>query len=97
MRIEGQRARSVRGLPAGNRPQRWGALVTGVWTPRFARMRYVVTGLVPARIEVRSSMELDRDIHPDIEISDALPLSVTSKHLQPIAHKGRNDDRTTRR
>ena len=45
VRIEGQRARNVCGLPSGDRPQRWGALVTGVWTQRYARMRYVVTGL----------------------------------------------------
>src|SRR5262245_55796784 len=52
MRIEGQRARNGSGLPAGDRPYRWGALVMWVWTQRFARMWYVVTGLVPARIEV---------------------------------------------
>ena len=55
MRIEGQRARTGSGLPAGDRPYRWGALVIRVWTQRFARMGYVVTGLVPARIEVRPS------------------------------------------
>jgi hypothetical protein len=55
MRIEGQRARNGCGLLASDRPQRWGALVTGVWTQRFARMRYVVIGLVPARIEVSPS------------------------------------------
>jgi hypothetical protein len=97
MRIEGQRARNGRGLPAGNRPQRWGALVTGGWTPRFARMRYVVTGLAPARIEVRSSMGLDSDKHPDFEISDALPC--VSDKQAPAAHTGRryDDHRTTRR
>ena len=86
MRIEGQRARSVRGLPTGNRPQRWGALVIRGWTPRFARMRYVVTGSVPARIEVRSSMGLDSDKHPDLEISDALPC--VSDKQAPAAHYG---------
>ena len=55
VRIEGQHARDGRGSPAGDRPHRWGALVTGVGTQRFARMRYVVTGLVPARIEVKPS------------------------------------------
>src|ERR1700687_2135263 len=64
--IEGQRARSGRGSPASDRPQRWGALVTGVWTQRFARMWYVVTGLVPARIEVRPSNGLG-DYNPDLE------------------------------
>ena len=55
VRIEGQRARNVCGLLASDRSQRWGALVTGVWTQRFARMWYVVIGLVPARIEVSPS------------------------------------------
>ena len=59
VRIEGQRARSVGGSLASDRPQRWGALVTGVGTQRFARMGYVVTGLVPARIEVRPSNGLE--------------------------------------
>ena len=86
MRIEGQRARNVRGLPAGNRYQRWGALVIRGWTPRFARMRYVVTGLVPARIEVRSSMGLESNIHPDLEISDALRCA--SDKQAPAAHYG---------
>src|SRR5438876_8368060 len=66
--IEGQRARNGCGSPASERPQRWGALVTGAWTQRFARMRYVVTGLVPARIEVRPSNGLGF-IHPDLESS----------------------------
>jgi hypothetical protein len=66
MRIEGQRARNVCGLPSGYRLQRWGALVTGVWTQRFARMWYVVIGLVPARIEVRPSNGLG-GIPPDLE------------------------------
>jgi hypothetical protein len=44
-----------------------GVRVTGVWTQRFARMRYVVTGLVPARIEVRPSNGLGGSIHPDLE------------------------------
>jgi hypothetical protein len=42
------------------------ALVTGVLTQRFARMWYVVTGLVPARIEVRPSNGLGSD-NPDLE------------------------------
>src|ERR1700687_4603848 len=76
--IEGQRARSGRGSPASDRPQRWGALVTGVWTQRFARMWYVVTGLVPARIEVRSSNGLGRSRHPALESQMHLG-SATSK------------------
>jgi len=36
-------------------------------TQRFARMRYVVTGQVPARIEVRPSNRLGDSIHPDLE------------------------------
>ena len=71
MRIEGQRARTGRGLPAGDRPNRWGALVIWVWTLRFARMWYVVTGLVPARIEVRPSNGLGTLIHPNLDISNA--------------------------
>ncbi len=59
-----------------------GALVTGVWTQRFARMRYVVTGLVPARIEVRPSHGLGGYIDPDLE-SQMLLGSTASKHLQP--------------
>jgi len=55
MRIEGQRARNVCGLLASDRSQRWGALVTGVGPSAFARMWYVVIGVVPARIEVRPS------------------------------------------
>jgi hypothetical protein len=66
MTIEGQRARSVGGLLASDRPQRWGALVTGVWTQRYARMWYVVTGLVPARIEVKPSNGLG-GYNPDLE------------------------------
>ena len=81
MSIEGQRARNGCGSPASDRPQRWGALVTGVWTQRFARMRYVVTGLVPARIEVRPSNGLGGSIHPDLESQMHLG-STTSKHLQ---------------
>jgi hypothetical protein len=82
MSIEGQRARNGRGSPASDRPQRWGALVTGVWTQRFARMRYVVTGPVPARIEVRPSNGLGNSIHPDLE--SQMPLgSTASQHLQP--------------
>jgi hypothetical protein len=69
--IEGQRARKGSGPPASDRPQRWGTLVTGVWTQRFARTWYVVTGLVPARIEVRPSNGLG-SIHPDLESQDAL-------------------------
>ena len=69
--MEGQRARSVSGLPAGDRPQRWGALLNGVVTQRFARMRYVVTGLVPARIEVRPSNGLGSSLHPDLESQNA--------------------------
>ena len=65
MSIKGQRARKRRGSPASDRPHRWGALVTGVWTQRFARMWYVVTGRVPARIEVRPSNGLG-SIHPDL-------------------------------
>jgi hypothetical protein len=65
--IEGQRARNGGGSPVSDRPKRWGALVTGVWTQRFARMWYVVTGLVPARIEVRSSNGLGRSRHPNLE------------------------------
>ena len=65
MSIKGQRARNWRGSPASDRPHRWGALVTGVWTQRFARMWYVVTGRVPARIEVRPSNGLG-SIHPDL-------------------------------
>jgi len=41
-------------------------LVTGVRTQRFARMWYVVTGLVPARIEVRPSNGLG-GYNPDLE------------------------------
>jgi hypothetical protein len=82
MSIEGQRARNGRGSPASDRPQRWGALVTGVCTQRFARMWYVVTGLVPARIEVRPSnglgalytLTLDSEMH---ELA-------TSKHLNRL-------------
>ena len=81
MSIEGQRARNDRGSPASDRPQRWGALVTGVWTQRFARMWYVVTGLVPARIEVRPSNGLGSD-NPDLESQMHLG-SATRKHLQP--------------
>jgi len=80
--IEGQRARNGCGSPASDRSQRWGALVTGVSTQRFARMWYVVTGLVPARIEVRPSNGLGRLIHPDLESQMHLG-STTSKHLQP--------------
>src|SRR5271157_2792454 len=81
VRIEGQHARNWRGSPASDRPQRWGALVTGVWTQRFARMWYVVTGLVPAPIEVRPSNGLG-SIHSDLESQMHLG-STTSKHLQP--------------
>ena len=80
MNIEGQRARNGGGSPVSDRPLRWGALVTGVWTQRFARMWYVVTGLVPARIEVRPSNGLG-SIHPDLESQMHLG-SATSKHLQ---------------
>ena len=83
MRIAGQRARNGRGLPTGDRSLRWGALVIGVWTQRFARMWYVVAGLVPARIEVRSSNGLGRSRHPDLESQDA-PRATTSNHLRPI-------------
>ena len=71
VRIEGQHARDGRGSPTSDRLYRWGGLVTGVWTQRFARMRYVVTGLVPARIEVRPSNGLGRSLHPDLESQDA--------------------------
>jgi len=81
VRIEGQRARNGRGLLASNRPQRWGALVTGVWTQRYAPMRYVVPGLAPARIEVRPSNGLG-GYNPDLESQMHLG-SATSKHLQP--------------
>jgi hypothetical protein len=64
--IEGQRARNGCGSLASDRPQRWGALVTGVWTQRFARMWYEVTGMVPARIEVRPSNGLG-GYNPDLE------------------------------
>jgi hypothetical protein len=80
MSIEGQRARNGRGSPASDRPQRWGALVTGVWTQRFARMWYVVTGLLPARIEVRPSNGLG-DYNPDLESQMHIG-SATSKHRQ---------------
>ena len=66
VRIEGQRARKVCGLPAGDRRKRWGALVTGVWTQRFARMWYVVTSLALARIEVRPSNGLGAVYKPDL-------------------------------
>ena len=82
MRIEGQRARTGSGLPAGDRPYRWGALVIRVWTQRFARMWYVVTGLVPARIEVRPSNGLGISIHPNLDISDASPWA---SGKQPLA------------
>ena len=82
MRIEGQRARNVRGSPASDRPQRWGALVTGVCTQRFARMRYVVTGVVPARIEVRPSNGLGGSLHPDLESQDA-QLGSTTMQSEP--------------
>ena len=72
VRIEGQHARDSRGSRVtSDRLYRWGGLVTGVGTQRFARMRYVVTGLVPARIEVRPSNGLGRSIHPDLESQDA--------------------------
>jgi hypothetical protein len=81
MSIEGQRAQNGCGSPASDRLERWGALVTGVWTQRFARMRYVVTGLLPARIEVRPSNGLG-SIHPDLESQMHLG-SATRKQLQP--------------
>ena len=65
-------------------------VVTGVWTQRFARMRYVVTGLVPARIEVRPSNGLG-GYNPDLESQMHLG-SMTSKHLQRFMH---NDVTTT--
>ena len=77
VRIEGQRARSACGLLESDRSDRWGAAVTGVWTLRFARMRYVVTGLVSARIEVSSSNELGAAHNPDLE-SQMHELSNTS-------------------
>ena len=84
MRIEGQRARSGSGLPAGDRPYRWGALVMRVGTQRFARMRYVVTGLMPARIEVQPSNGLGSLIHPNLDLSDASS-SVSGKRA-PATH-----------
>jgi hypothetical protein len=86
VRIETQRARSVGGLLACDRPHRWGALVTGVWTQRYARMRYVVTGLVPARIGVRPSNGLGAHYTPTLN-SEMRELGLaTSQHLQPIMH-----------
>jgi hypothetical protein len=80
VKLEGQRARNGCGLLASDRPQRWGALVTGVWTQRFARMWYVVTGLVPARIEVRPSNGLGGD---NLDLESQMQLeSTTGKHLQ---------------
>jgi hypothetical protein len=55
-------------------------LVTGVSTQRFARIWYVVTGLVPARIEVRPSNGLG-SYNPDLESQMHLG-SATRKHLQ---------------
>jgi hypothetical protein len=57
-----------------------GALVTGVWTQRFARMWYAVTGLVPARTEVRPSNGLG-GYNPDLESRMHLG-SATSKQRQ---------------
>ena len=90
MRVEGQRARNGRGLLASDRPQRWGALVTGVWTQRLARMWYVVTGLVPARIEVRPSNGLGAQYTPTLNSEMRELESATSKQLQTIM----NDDVT---
>ena len=80
MNITGQRARNGRGSPASDRPLRWGALVTGVWTQRFARMWYVVTGLVPARIEVRPSNGLG-SYYSDLEASDAPSVNGTCNRI----------------
>ena len=49
--IEGQRAREIPGLPKVTVVID-GARGNGGLTQRFARMQYVVTGQVPARIEV---------------------------------------------
>ena len=86
MRVEGQRARNVRGLLASDRPQRWGALVTGVWTQRYARMWYVVTGLVPARIEVRPSNGLGAQYTPTLNSEMHELGSAKSKHPQLIMY-----------
>ena len=92
MRIEGQRARDVRGLPAGDRRERWGALVTGVWTQRFADMWYVVTSLALARIDVRPSNGLGAVYKPALrsqicERGSVMPQSSSGKvRLMLVRH-----------
>ena len=91
MRIEGQRARNGSGLPSGDRPQRWGALVTGVWTQRFARMWYVVPSLALARIEVGPSNGLGALYTPTLNLKYVrLGLRETDNGLMTKALPGGN-------
>src|SRR5215467_6413491 len=55
VRVEGQRARSGSGLPAGDRPQRWGALVNRGLDPAFRA--HAVCGDRPGVGTDRSSPE----------------------------------------
>ena len=86
MRIEGPRARNGSGLPSGDRPQRWGALLTGVCTQRFARMWYMVPGFVPARIEVSPSNGLGAQYTPTLNSEMHELGSAKSKHPQLIMY-----------
>jgi hypothetical protein len=72
MRIQGQRARNDSGSPAGDRFLRWGALIIGVSTRRFMRMRYVVIGWHAGTDRSWTEQRARRFLRPDLEISDAL-------------------------
>jgi hypothetical protein len=54
-------------------------------------MRYVVTGLVPARIEVRPSNGLGSSKRLNLEICDASPLSATGKQDATTMAQGGNN------
>ena len=67
-----------------------GRVVNKGGTERFARMRYVVTDLVPARIKVRPSNGLGA-IHPDL----AAQMHLRSAHASTCNRIMDNDVPTT--